>query len=129
MSTNAQRGSQQFLDEMAADAPPRSVGVPVKVHVHKKLHRDLTDLCLVQELQAHSGACGSCKVSTVYLEHHSQFLACWKLRKPLAEAQPASHNAQSSMHTCCYMEGTTIQISLHLDEQLIHHSLICTAGM
>ena len=45
---------------MAADekaGAPASVGVPVKVHVHRKLHKDLAGLRLVQELHAHSGEC------------------------------------------------------------------------
>ena len=29
--------------------------VPVRVHVHRKLHKDLAELCLVQTLPAHSG--------------------------------------------------------------------------
>lgn len=58
--------SNSFTEGMAADekaGAPASVGVPVKVHVHRKLHKDLAGLRLVQELHAHSGVMWTMKFS------------------------------------------------------------------
>ncbi|KAK9791592.1 hypothetical protein WJX73_008422 [Symbiochloris irregularis] len=104
-SSTPMRGSQHFLEEMAADAPPQSVGVPVKVHVHKKLHRDLTDLCLVQELQAHSGVMWTMKFSKngQYLASAGQdaVIRVWEIVStrggppPTASADGASENGHT----------------------------------